>query len=82
MCAGGAPAFLIPTQDFTVRALRGNAVLRWEYRPGSSLFLVWSQQREFATDDADFGVARQVGRAFADPGRHVFLVKFARWIGR
>lgn len=79
---GGSPAFLIPTQDFTVRALRGNAVLRWEYRPGSSLFLVWSQQREFATDAAVFGVARQVSRAFADPGRHVFLIKFARWIGR
>jgi hypothetical protein len=79
---GASSAFLVPTQDFTVRALRGNAVLRWEYRPGSSLFFVWSQQREFATADADFGVAGQVGRAFADPGRHVFLVKFARWIGR
>lgn len=79
---GPAPSFLVPTQDFTVRALRGNAVLRWEYRPGSSLFFVWSQQREIALDTANFGVANQVGRAFADPGRHVFLIKWARWIGR
>jgi hypothetical protein len=43
---------------------------------------VWSQQREADFDAADFGVANQVGRAFADPGRHVFLIKFARWIGR
>lgn len=80
--SGASRPFFIPTQDFTVRALRGNAVLRWEYRPGSSLFFVWSQQREVAFDDANFGVANQVGRAFADPGRHVFLIKFARWIGR
>jgi hypothetical protein len=80
--SGRSPAFFIPAQDFTVRALRGNAVLRWEYTPGSSLFFVWSQQREQALDAANFGVANQVGRAFADPGRHVFLIKYSRWIGR
>jgi len=80
--AGRAPAFFVPRQDFTVRALRGNAVLRWEYQPGSSLFFVWSQQREVEADAANFGVANQVGRTFADPGRHVFLIKFSRWIGR
>lgn len=79
---GASPAFLVPGQDFTVRALRGNAVLRWEYQPGSSLFFVWSQQREQEVAEADFGVANQVGRSFADPGRHVFLVKYSRWIGR
>lgn len=80
--AGAAPGFLIAPQDFTVRALRGNAVLRWEYQPGSSLFLVWTQQREQLLDEGRFDVTSQVGRAFADPGRHVFLVKFSRWIGR
>lgn len=79
---GRAQPFLVPRQDFTVRALRGNAVLRWEYQPGSSLFFVWSQQRQVDVDAADFGVANQVGRTFADPGRHVFLIKFSRWIGR
>lgn len=80
--AGQSPSFFIPVQDFTVRALRGNAVLRWEYQPGSSLFFVWSQQREQSIEAANFGVANQVGRAFADPGRHVFLIKYSRWIGR
>jgi hypothetical protein len=79
---GPSPAFFVPTQDFTVRALRGNAVLRWEYQPGSSLFFVWSQQREVDLDVANFGVANQVGRAFADPGRHVLLIKYSKWIGR
>jgi hypothetical protein len=80
--SGAATPFFVPTQDFTVRALRGNAVLRWEYNPGSSIFFVWSQQREMEFDAADFGVANQVGRTFADPGRHVFLIKYSRWIGR
>ncbi len=80
--AGPAPAFAIPNQDFTVRALRGNAVLRWEYSPGSALFLVWTQQHEQEFSEARSDVASQATRTFADPGRHVFLVKFSRWIGR
>ena len=42
--AGGTP-FLLPNPDFNFKSLRGNAVLRWEYRPGSVLYLVWTQQR-------------------------------------
>jgi len=80
--AGPSPSFVIPNQDFTVRALRGNAVFRWEYRPGSSVFLVWSQQREQGFDDVRDNVAGQAARTFGDPGRHVFLIKFSRWIGR
>ncbi len=79
---GPAAGFVLPSPDFTVRALRGNAVLRWEYRPGSSLFFVWTQQREAELAVAARDVPNQVGRAFVDPGRQVFLVKFARWIGR
>ncbi|MCC7054347.1 MAG: carbohydrate binding family 9 domain-containing protein [Gemmatimonadaceae bacterium] len=80
--SGPAVPFTIANQDFTVRALRGNAVLRWEYRPGSALFLVWSQQREQAFDDVRSNVVSEASRSFADPGRQVFLVKFSRWIGR
>ena len=79
---GRASPFSLDAEDFTYRALRGNAVLRWEYRPGSSVFLVWSQQREQSFDTAQFDVARQLGRAYGDPGTHVFLLKFSRWIGR
>jgi hypothetical protein len=44
--AGGpAPSFDFSNPDFNFRSFRGNAVLRWEYRPGSALFLVWQQGR-------------------------------------
>src|SRR5207253_1639365 len=41
--AGPSPKFLITDPSFTFRSLRGNVVLRWEYHPGSTLFLVWTR---------------------------------------
>ncbi|MFQ5569228.1 MAG: DUF5916 domain-containing protein, partial [Rhodothermales bacterium] len=39
----GTTDFSFSDRDFNIRSLRMNAVLRWEYRPGSTLFLVWQQ---------------------------------------
>jgi hypothetical protein len=84
--AGPAPAFAVgdrPGQrDFTFRSLRGNAVLRWEYRPGSTLFFVWQQLRsaEYVLGDLDFG--RDLPGAFGEPARNVFLIKATYWVGR
>jgi hypothetical protein len=75
--------------DFNFRQLRGNAVLRWEYRPGSTLYLVWSQARtgysagepgEAFTFDRD--VRRLFNRddAFPTPATNVFLVKLSYWL--
>jgi hypothetical protein len=76
---GGAPFTL--DRDFTVRSLQGNAVLRWEYRPGSALFLVWQQQREGIEGDGALRFGRDVGGLFADPATNVFLVKLSYWLG-
>src|SRR5690606_32992424 len=35
----------VQNRDFNLRSLRGTAVLRWEYRPGSTLYLAWQQNR-------------------------------------
>ncbi|MFL5619783.1 MAG: DUF5916 domain-containing protein [Gemmatimonadaceae bacterium] len=43
--AGPARAFAVEDRDFTLASLRGNAVLRWEWRPGSTLYVVWQQER-------------------------------------
>jgi hypothetical protein len=45
--AGPAAGFRVSDRDFSSRSLRGNAVLRWEWHPGSTLFLVWQQSRAF-----------------------------------
>jgi hypothetical protein len=77
---GGEP-FFVPNLDFTYLNLRGNAVLRWEYRPGSTLFVVWQQTRdEFGFFDG-FDVANDFGDVFRAPVRNVFLVKATYWLG-
>jgi hypothetical protein len=67
--------------DFNVRSLRGNAVLRWEYRPGSALFFVWQQERSGFEALGGFDAGRDVGRLFRQPARNVFLIKATYWIG-
>jgi hypothetical protein len=64
--------------DFHYRSFRMTNVMRWEYRPGSTLFVVWQQGRE--QEDAVVGRARDLGDAFSPPARNVFLVKLAYWI--
>ena len=76
---GGTTEFGNP--DFTVRALQGNAVLRWEYRPGSALFLVWQQQRNGFSSDRGFNLNRQVSDLFRDQSTNVFLLKLSYWLG-
>lgn len=79
--SGPATPFGVGVQDFTVRSLRGNAVLRWEYRLGSTLFLVWQQQREGFDGVADLSAARDLAAPFRAPASNVFLVKLAYWLG-
>ncbi|HEX6913548.1 MAG TPA: DUF5916 domain-containing protein [Longimicrobium sp.] len=76
-----AGMLMLGNPDFNVRSLRGNAVLRWEYRPGSALFFVWQQERSGFEPLGDFRAGRDVGRLFREPARNVFLVKATYWIG-
>jgi hypothetical protein len=70
--------------DFHSRSLRFNLVMRWEYAPGSTIFVVWQQNRDRDFDDADdpdFEPLADAGRSFTDVGDNIFLVKLNRWIG-
>lgn len=69
--------------DFSQRSLRSNAVLRWEYRPGSALFFVWSQSRSAFTeiDNPDMRPYEDLINSFTDKGENVFLVKLSYWLG-
>lgn len=62
-------------RDFTLASLRGNAVLRWEYRPGSELFLVWQQDRGGRDPAGDFDPGRSLDRLLREAGRHTFVLK-------
>ncbi len=81
--AGAAVAgFDIGNPNFNVRSLRGTAVLRWEYRPGSTLFAVWSQQRSGSASYGTFDFSRDQAALFRDRPVNVFQIKASYWIGR
>ena len=68
-------------RDFRVRSLRGNAVLRWEYRPGSTLFLVWQQRRHFEDRAAnEFGLRQDFGRLLDQQPDNVLILKMNYWL--
>ncbi len=67
--------------DFFVRSLRGNAVLRWEYRPGSTLYLVWQQSRYVRDADPRFDFASDASGLFATPPENVLILKASYWLG-
>ncbi|MCY3744279.1 MAG: DUF5916 domain-containing protein, partial [Candidatus Poribacteria bacterium] len=80
------PYSLKENRDFHRRSLRGNTVLRWEFQPGSTLFLVWSQSREAALEsvqeaDLDFRPLHRLGSSFTDEGENIFLIKCRYWFG-
>ena len=66
--------------DFNYRSFRTTNVLRWEYKPGSTLFVVWQQGREDVLNSGRFNFGRDFRGAFDAPGRNVFLVKWAYWL--
>lgn len=68
---------------FRFGQLRTNNVVRWEYRPGSVLFFVWTQARDAADNDpANFDVTRGYSAVFGRRPENVFLVKASYWLGR
>jgi uncharacterized protein DUF5916/cellulose/xylan binding protein with CBM9 domain len=66
--------------DFNYRSFRTTNVIRWEYKPGSTLFVVWQQGREESITRGDFRFGRDFGQAFSVPATNVLLVKLAYWL--
>jgi hypothetical protein len=75
-----APYAYDDNPSFNYRSFRTTNVLRWEYKPGSTLFVVWQQGREQVADYGDFRFDRDFGKVFSTPSSNVFLVKFAYWL--
>jgi hypothetical protein len=66
--------------DFNVKSFRTTNVVRWEYKPGSTLFVVWQQARESDAVPGGFRFGRDVTGIFGVPPKNVFLVKLAYWL--
>jgi hypothetical protein len=77
----GAADFDFGERDFNVRSLIGNAVLRWEYRPGSTIFFVWQRRQADRALLGDFDFGRDAGALFDAPADDRFIVKVNYWLG-
>jgi hypothetical protein len=79
---GPAAAFTFTDPSFNFRSLRGNAVLRWEYRPGSTLFFVWTQSRSHQAPTGSMDLSRDLDALLQAPSDNIFLLKISYWLGR
>ena len=79
---GRGRPFTLADPDFRTRSLQFKAVLRWEYRPGSTLYLAWTQSRSgYFPGDSSFSVGRDLGtELFRDRPTNVLLVKVSYWL--
>lgn len=81
--AGPAAPITFDSPDFNFRSLRGSAVFRWEYRPGSTLYFVWTQQRaDQANGVGNFDFGRDREALLDAHPENIFLVKASWWFAR
>ena len=76
----GASTFTVRNNDFNVRSFRSNVVLRWEYRPGSTMYFVWQQDRYISEAVGTPISAGDPFRALGEPGNNYFVVKTSFWL--
>ena len=68
--------------DFNFRSLRVNAIFRWEWRLGSTMYVAWTQQREDVGPSGQLHVGQDLNRVFTGPADNGLLIKVSRWFGR
>jgi hypothetical protein len=73
--------FEIWNPDFNYKALVGNAVLRWEFHPGSTLYLVWTRNGSNFDHPGRFKLKRDLGDLFKAETDNVFEIKVTYWFG-
>ncbi len=82
--ADGTPDYEFEKMDFNVQEFLSNLVVRWEYAPGSSLYLVWSQTRSSSDNSGNMNLFNDLSNLFSDDvnkPHNVFLVKFSYRFG-
>lgn len=68
--------------DFSFKQFRSNTVLRWEYSPGSAVYLVWSQGRNHSSRTGRFDFESDLGDLFDALPDNIFMLKFNYWLSR
>jgi hypothetical protein len=78
---GDGVDFRLDDPDFNFRQLRSNLVVRWEYRPGSTLFAIWSHGRTSEAAGGSYALGRELAGLGREPGEHLVMAKLSCWFG-
>jgi len=78
----GGASFGFQDPDFNFKSLRLNAIFRWEWKPGSAMYLVWTEGREDLAHPGEFAFRRDFGSTFGAPANDVLMFKIAYWFQR
>ena len=78
----GDDTFTLPNRDFNVRSFRSTVVLRWEWRPGSTLYLVWQQNRQSRVSEGQHVGFGDLFESLSAAGDNIFAVKTSLWMSR
>ncbi len=78
---GGSPdnTFRLPDRDFNFKSLKVNMVLRWEYAAGSTVYLVWTQDRSDDQRPGQFDLSRDTRSLLDAQGEHILMVKVSQY---
>jgi hypothetical protein len=65
--------------DFNFTQFRSNLVARWEYKPGSNLYLVWTRGQSRYDNISRFSMDDNINTLFDLPSDNIFLIKLSYW---
>ena len=78
--SAGGSSFTLRNRDFNTLSFRSNVVLRWEWRTGSTIYLVWQQDRAGTEITGSRVGVGDAFRSLTAPGAHIFLIKTSFWV--
>ena len=72
---GPAAEFNFDNPDFNFKSLRGTVVFRWEFRPGSTFYFVWTQNRQDFANPGELDFGRDLADLISAKGDNIFMLK-------
>jgi hypothetical protein len=79
---GAAPSFKFQNPDFNLKSLRVNAIYRWEWRLGSTLYFVWTQDRQDYSNPGRFSAGHDISKMLTAPANNILLARVSYWFSR
>lgn len=79
--SGPAPEIAFQNPDFSFASLQGNAIVRWEYRPGSTFYFVWQHQKSDYLNQVETSLFDRSSDLLNVQPTNIFMVKVSYWLG-